>query len=164
MRTVILETINSKTRGAGPYRARSAIGIAALIAFCTLLGACGQRGPLYYPVLPPVNAADSALPGPLPQMQNLPTPQTRLMNGAPMTNVAEPEVSLPQAGDSTMPILHQPVQAVTPPAGTTNGSALTPANAPQPADPSTPPVPVINSTSGSNSTPANAPASGAPQP
>jgi len=104
------------------------------------LGACGQRGPLYYPVLPPVNSADTVMPQNLPKLQNLPAPQTRLMNGAPMTNLAEPPVSLPEAGESTMPAPNQALPANTPAAGSSNGSALTPSTVPQPRDPSSVPA------------------------
>jgi predicted small lipoprotein YifL len=114
---------HSRTRS-GPRATRRARPTTALVlvAFCTLLAGCGQRGPLYYPVLPKSpgdSAAITATPSPRP----LPTPQTRLLDGVPSTIIAAPDVSLPEAGASTMPIPTKAVPATTPAAGTSNGSA-----------------------------------------
>jgi predicted small lipoprotein YifL len=86
----------------------------AIVAFCTLLAGCGQRGPLYYPVLPPLNSADTAMPANMPMLQALPSAQSPLMDGTPTTIIAAPPTLLPGAGDSTMPIATRPAPAATP--------------------------------------------------
>jgi hypothetical protein len=84
-------------------------------------------------------------------LRPLPTPQTRLLDGIPSTIIAAPDVSLPEAGESTMPIPTKAVPATTPAAGTSNGSA-TQQNDPQTGN--------ANPSSGESDPPAPAGAAG----
>jgi len=120
--------------------------IVASTALFALLAACGQRGPLYLPKLPASGPNPASSPGgtqtaPVVAVpMQLPTPQTRLLDGTPSTIIAAPEVSMPEAGLSTMPYPTEPAPATTPSAGgltTAPPPAATSQDGATPAQPTT---------------------------
>jgi len=125
MRAADIGLISARLAERTPGSPRPFLRIVASGVLCATLVGCGQRGPLYLPHLPPepataqapavANGAAPVVPIPL----QLPSPQTRLLDGTPSTIIAAPEVSMPEAGLSTLPYPTEPSPAITPSAGGT---------------------------------------------